>query len=381
MTKYGPKYKIKADISERLTMETKLKKRNRQLSALSEISNSITTPLSFRNLNALFENITGTIVEVINAPLCTVRMLGSNGMLHCRSVSGVLKGCVTPDPIDYRKDIMGKAVSEARIVVLEKIDEQYISDYNRDIMNNDLVQHAVFIPLFLKGKPVGVLTICSSGTFEDDYMPMLSSIANIMTFAIEKADLYNEVKQHYLKTIKALVTSMEVKDVYTQGHSVRVSHMATMIGRELGLPEEEVEEIEIAGILHDIGKIGISDRILTKPGYLEPEEFEIIKQHPEIGRRILEQAGFTDNIINGTLLHHKRYDLQGYPAGGETGALPLVARIIGVADAYDAMISDRSYKSPMTKDEAIVELHRYSGTQFCPEIVKVVQQLHEKKLL
>ncbi len=372
---------IARDITERIRMERKLKKRNKQLSVLDDISGAIIEDLSYGSLNVLLRVITKAIVETTGAPLCTIRLLEDDGKLHCQAASGVLKDHISQNPIDIRRDVMGKAVLEERMIVLNDLGHQYVSEYNRQLILSDAIKNVIFIPMFLNKKPIGVLSISSTETLEEDYMTMLNALANIIVFAIERTNLYFEVKQHYLSTIKALVVAMEVKDTYTQGHSVRVSQNAVMIGRELGLTDLETEEIEIAGILHDIGKIGISDTLLSKPGCLEPDEFETIKLHPEIGRRILEQTGLSENVIMGTLLHHKRFDLRGYPITSQMDGLPLVARIIGVADAYDAMISFRSYKSPMTKAEAVLELQKHSGTQFCPEIVRVMQDLYDRNLL
>jgi PAS domain S-box-containing protein/putative nucleotidyltransferase with HDIG domain len=199
--------------------------------------------------------------------------------------------------------------------------------------------------------------------------------------ATERIYLERRLKQNNLNTIKTLIAAIEAKDTYTQGHSIRVSQYSVKMARELGMTSEEIEEIEIAGILHDIGKIGISDEILTKPGVLEPYEFDMVKEHPSIGCRILQPIGLSENIINATLLHHKRFDLQGYPKDVHIGELPLIASIICTADAYDAMTSNRSYKPLMTAEEAIEELRRYSGTQFSPDTVKIMEKLYEKKLI
>jgi len=174
---------------------------------------------------------------------------------------------------------------------------------------------------------------------------------------------------------------MEAKDIYTQGHSVRVAHYSVEIAKLMQLSDKEMEELEMAGLLHDIGKIGISDAILTKAGKLESSEFEMIKRHPLIGKRILEPIGFSATIIEAVLLHHKRFDLKGYPEDIELDQQSIYSRIIGAADAYDAMTSNRSYKDAMTNEMVIQELTKYSGSQFCPVVVNyLVQLIQENKL-
>ncbi|MDF2840768.1 MAG: putative sensor protein, partial [Clostridia bacterium] len=148
-----------------------------------------------------------------------------------------------------------------------------------------------------------------------------------------------------------------------------------IIGKHLMLRGEQLKELEITGLVHDVGKIGISDQLLTKPNKLTDIEFDSIKQHPEIGIKILQPLNVSENVMMGTLLHHKRYDLTGYPLGDNIDKLPLVPAIIGVADSFDAMTSERSYKKTMTKQNAIIELKKFRGTQFHPEIVDVVEEL------
>jgi HD-GYP domain-containing protein (c-di-GMP phosphodiesterase class II) len=142
-----------------------------------------------------------------------------------------------------------------------------------------------------------------------------------------------------------------------------------------------LEEIEISGILHDVGKLGISDLILTKPGPLTKDEFKIIKTHPSIGMKILENISLSKEIREGILYHHLRCDLKGYPQDSDISELPRFARIIGAADALDAMTSHRSYKDAMNCAEVIDEFNKHSGKQFCPEVAKVVLDLLENKII
>ena len=372
---------VARDVTDRIQMERKLKKKNKQLSVLNEISSSISSNVAYLHMETLLENISTKIVETINVKLCSIRLMESDGRLHLKSIAGSLKGCIDPNPIDITKDIIGKAITESRVVVMNDIDKDCIEAYNQNIPDSSHLRNISFVPLILNDKAIGVISISSSEAFDDEYLSMLCSIANNITFAIEKANFYSSTKQNYLKTIKALIAAIEAKDPYTQGHSVRVSQYGILIGHEMKLSEEQIDEIEIAGILHDIGKIGINDGILTKPGRLEHWEFEIIKQHPEIGCRILEPIGLPESILNAALLHHKRFDYRGYPERIETNDIPLITRIIGAADAFDAMTSNRSYKQPMTKVEAIEELKRNSGTQFCPDVVRSIELLYQKKLL
>lgn len=203
---------------------------------------------------------------------------------------------------------------------------------------------------------------------------LLESIAQIFSTDVDKVLFRQQMREQYLSTVKSLVNAIEAKDVYTQGHSQRVANYSKIIGRYLNLKKEEIDELEITGLVHDVGKIGVSDCLLTKPQSLTDYEFNEIKMHPEIGIKILNPLGVSENVIMGTLLHHKRYDLKGYP-NMDIDKLPLVPAIIGVADAYDAMTSERTYKDTITKNEALLELKKNSGTQFDPAIVNIVEEL------
>jgi putative nucleotidyltransferase with HDIG domain len=179
-----------------------------------------------------------------------------------------------------------------------------------------------------------------------------------------------ETRAAYLGTIRALAAALDARDPYTAGHSERVSKSSVVIARQLGLPEAEVAVIRLGALLHDIGKIGLADDILQKPDPLTLEEFEQIKRHPALGARILRQVSFLEPHLSIVELHHERPDGHGYPFGLRGDEIPLAARIVHVADAYDAMTSARAYRPARPLSTAIAELRLYSGTQFDPACVQ-----------
>jgi len=210
---------------------------------------------------------------------------------------------------------------------------------------------------------------------------ILSSLANQTALVIENINLYRGLKESYIKTIRTLAAAVEAKDRYTEGHSSRVAKYSLMIAEYLGLSENTCEDIEVAGILHDIGKIGISDTILIKPGRLTEGEYNLITEHPMIGSRILESVGFSSTIMNAIKYHHKRYDLKGYPKNVDLEELPIEASIVGLSDAFDAMVSSRSYRVAMSIEDAIDELVRNKGTQFHPTIVEAMLHIYKTNKL
>jgi len=195
------------------------------------------------------------------------------------------------------------------------------------------------------------------------------------------ADKNQELRIGYVQTIRALAEAVDAKDAYTRGHSERVGVYASKLGRELGLPREVIERIYISGLLHDVGKIGIPDRIITKPDRLTPEEYEEIKRHPEIGARILQPVAFLADVVPCVRHHHEWYDGsdRGYPSQLVGDQIPLPSRIILVSDTLEAMTSDRPYRKGMPLERVLEELRRFSGTQFDPRCVDAMLLLLERE--
>jgi HD-GYP domain-containing protein (c-di-GMP phosphodiesterase class II) len=184
-----------------------------------------------------------------------------------------------------------------------------------------------------------------------------------------------------LQFIETMAQVLEARDPYTAGHSMRVGAYAYAIARAMDVPAMEAENIRIAAQLHDIGKIGIPDAVLQKPGRLSAEEFGLVKLHPQIGRRILEKMGKFQDFLPVVELHHENHDGTGYPYKLAGDRIPLAARIVHVADAFDAMVTHRHYRSALALPEAIIELRVNSGTQFDPAITPVMLRLIETGLI
>jgi len=206
--------------------------------------------------------------------------------------------------------------------------------------------------------------------FTKDDLTILTTIGYEAAIAVSNALLFDELQQSYFNTITALIKAMEAKDPYTHGHSDRVKKYALAIAEEMNLSENNIDLIKRFGVLHDIGKIGIPIRILSKPGKLTKEEWKIIKSHPRIGVTIIETIDFMKSARPIILSHHERYDGKGYPMRLRDKKIPLLAKIFSIADAYDAMLSDRPYRKAFDKEYALSELARGAGTQFDPRFVR-----------
>lgn len=180
----------------------------------------------------------------------------------------------------------------------------------------------------------------------------------------------NYIRKLNLQAVQSLALAVEAKDPYTKGHSERVAELASRIATALGLPPAHVERIKIAGILHDIGKIGVPETVLHKKTRLDDAEFALIQKHPEEGRNILRPLNFLNDVLPAVYHHHERFDGKGYPARLAGDAIPLWARILQVADTYDAMTTNRPYREALSKPQALEEIRRSAGTQLDPHAAR-----------
>ena len=195
-------------------------------------------------------------------------------------------------------------------------------------------------------------------------------------FAFSK---YAETRELFFGTVQALSQAIDAKDGFTRGHADRVSRIAGAISREIGLPERLIEQIELAGLLHDIGKIGVEDRILMKPARLDQDEQDLMRRHPIYGASILEPSAALRPLVPIVLHHHENFDGTGYPEGLKGEEIPLGSRIIIVADAYEAMTSDRIYRKAIGHERAMEQLNKYKGIQFDPKIVRALEQVVHRR--
>jgi response regulator RpfG family c-di-GMP phosphodiesterase len=226
------------------------------------------------------------------------------------------------------------------------------------------------IPLKMRERFLGFIAVVSltqSRRFDEGQRKLLSIIASRAAAAIENARLYEDLQATFQQTIQSLARTIDKMDRYTSGHSERVARYAVALARWLGLPEELIEVVRHSALMHDIGKIGCVMN-LNKPGKLTQDEYEVFKRHPAYGREILDPIRFLAPVIPGVHLHHERWDGRGYPLGLAGKDIPLIARIISVADTYDAMTSDRAYRRALPHEVTVAEVERCAGSQFDPDV-------------
>lgn len=285
------------------------------------------------------------------------------------------------------------------------LDEAFANNQNY-LVSNDLVNGKtakvikIYLPIQINNTIIGVYEIIKPYDEIDMHMKPVIRVISIIVFSgllilyllltkimynssikmlkqndalIHKSndlkEAYSKLNSSYKSTVLALSKAIDARDTYTAGHSERVTNLSLKIGQALNLPQDKLNVLEIAALFHDVGKIGIPDKVLNKPGKLTDEEFNQIKEHPSIGVDILKTIDFLDKTLPMILHHHEKYKGNGYPSGISGEAIPLESRIICVADSYDAMTSDRPYRKGLPHDVAVNELINYKGVQFDPEIV------------
>ena len=243
-------------------------------------------------------------------------------------------------------------------------------------VNYDYLRSCLAVPLIVRKQTIGILYLYNKQTtkispfaeFTAEELRMISSFSHQVGIAMENHRLYSDIHNIFLDYIKSIAAALDARDAYTHGHSRRVAEFSIGIGKELGLSEGELEFLELSATIHDIGKIGIGESVLNKPGKLTDEEFLIIKSHVVKGSKILEPMSRLRALMPGVRHHHEKYDGTGYPDGLKGDEIHLVARIISIADTYDAMTTSRVYRDGLPKEVAYKEIENGAGTQFDPKL-------------
>jgi HD-GYP domain-containing protein (c-di-GMP phosphodiesterase class II) len=357
--------------------------RMEEMNALLEVGRVVSSTL---DLKELLTKIMSTATKVMRCETSTVYLVDqSSNELYFHIVSGDsnISAKLQEIRLPMGTGLAGWCAQNNAPVIVPDTSKDPRFFKGADKKSGFVTRSMLCVPMCHKDTVVGVLQVLNRTgdiPFNDHDLETLVNVANQAVSAIENARLYENIQKIYLSTIEVLATAIDAKDPYTQGHSRRVTQYSVAIAEQMGLAQTEIENIRYAGLLHDVGKIGIKDSIIRKPGRLTDEEYAIIKMHPSIGARILRPVDFLADKIPGVLHHHEYYDGRGYPDHLIGTDIPLAGRIICVADAFDAMTTNRPYRKGLSVNTVIAELKKFSGKQFDPECVQAFLNAFDEKI-
>ena len=357
-----------------IILENKVRDKASELTLLFEIGKELT---SSSRLDEVLHTIVERTSEVLKVERCSLLLLDEDeNELFIAAAKGLSHDVIAGTHINMGEKISGWILENKSPVLVDDIekDERFKSRSKEMYYTHSFIS----VPLIFKGKGIGVINVNnkrSREVFSKDDLHLVEGIADQASIAVENARLYSNLKGVYLQVVAALTSIVDIKDHYTRGHCERVTNYAVEIARKMNLPSKRIEVIRLASQLHDLGKIGVRESILTKPGKLTEEEWEEVKLHPARGVEILKPLTFLNDVMELVEHHHEHYDGKGYPEGQKGGNIELGARILAVADSFDAMTTKRSYANALSLDEAIEELKKCSGTQFDPQVVEAFIKL------
>lgn len=301
------------------------------------------------------------------------------GELFFRIVRGAAAGDIEHLRVPLGQGIVGSVAESRRGEIVHDVSRD--SRWRGDLANSFRTRGILAVPLEAGGRTVGVLQLLNpigKERFDEGDLERMRLFAAPLGQAIDNARLYSALKQQYLTTVTVLAEAVEKRDPYTGGHVRRVVYYSLLLGHEMGLEEAELERLRITATLHDVGKIAVPDQVLRKPAPLDQDELRVMQRHAEDGAEILSGVANLEHVLPGVRHHHERLDGAGYPDGLCDEQIPLAARIIAVADTYDAMTTSRPYRKALRADVAESEIRRGAGTQFCPRVVEAFDRLVER---
>ncbi|MFH1963292.1 MAG: HD domain-containing phosphohydrolase [bacterium] len=366
-------------ISELCTSKFLLEQKNTEIDAINHISNTLSSHVDLKNtLHIIVEGA----AKILNTKKCSLRLFNheKNELIMTVSCGLSNKYLHKRHEIEIGRSIVGR-VAETKIpMVVEDVWANSFLEHPQQVIDEGIASF-LSVPLLIKDTVLGVLTVYSltPHKYTTEEIQLLSSLAFQSAIAIENKRLFTITKTNLINITRSLAEAIEAKDIHTRGHSERTVWYAVATAQEMGMPETAVETIEIATLLHDIGKIGVPEEILLKPCGLTQEEFEKIRNHPATSFKILSLGEFPKEIVAGVSQHHERMDGKGYPYGLSGDEISLEARIIEVADSFEAMTSNRPYKKATDVETAIMELKRCAGKQFDPNVVDAFLMVLEKR--
>ena len=355
----------------------KLEKKIKEQTVLFAISDALGNTKSTSDLYNTLVDLAVLLTEATQAFLWVINH--ERNSLVLMASKGPFDPSLEEIPMDITLHPCVKVVKEGVALILDRKSRSNAGCMTDGFAGEDLV----LVPFKIREELFGLLGVSGgarSGMHTEEALFLLHILCERASLTVENLLLYDSILLNLHATLRALVRTLEAKDPYTKMHSERVTELSLNIARQMGCSSEELESLRFAGHLHDIGKIGIRDQILMKPGRLTKEEYEIIKKHPVIGADIVSHLGLLPDEKAIIRHHHERWDGKGYPDGLKGPESPLLSRVLAVADTYDAITSHRPYRKALDHRYAYDQIVTNSGTQFDPEVVKAFRAYSDKML-
>jgi HD-GYP domain-containing protein (c-di-GMP phosphodiesterase class II) len=369
----------KIDLDQWLDKLKRIEERAQRLALLSQLSQILNSTLDHKEIR---RRATEAATRLMKAEAGSLLILNEEkSQLNFEVALGDREEDIKMISLNFGEGIAGWVAQHGKSLIVNSPERDRRFFKGVDERTAFKTRNIICVPVKVKEKIVGVLEAVNKqdgGKFDKEDLSLLTSLADQVAVALDNSRLYQELEEMFFQTADSLADAIEKRDPYTGGHTQRVTLYSQAIAKYLPLKPLERKWLKITSVLHDIGKIGIEDYILKKPERLSPQEFEVIKCHSEIGAKIVEHIRQLKEIIPGVRYHHEQVNGKGYPDGLMGEDIPSLARIIAVADTYDAMTTDRPYRKAMGKEAAVEELKRCSGTQLDKEVVEAFIQAYEK---
>lgn len=348
------------------------------LRALAEIGYVVNSSL---DVQTVLSEVMDKFIQLTGAQRAFLMLQDDQGELYTVVGRNWMLESLKPGEYEISRTVVDRVVQEGKALLTTNAQEDPRFDGIQSVVAYSL-RSILCVPLQVKDELTGVIYADNrvrEGIFTENHRFLLSAFANQAAAALENAQLFNDLSMSYEQTLEALVTALDARERETGQHTRRVVLYSMALAKKMGLPDEELIEIRRGALVHDIGKIWVPDAILQKPGPLTEEEWVVMRRHPEEGLRILQGIMFFEGAVDIVGSSHEHYDGSGYPRGLVGDQIPLGARIFAVADAFDAITSDRSYRKAQPFRVAYDEILRCRGTQFDPKVVDVFRSIDEEE--
>lgn len=359
--------RIKSDL------ETKIKELQHSRSLTRELFQRMGHAMtSSQKMEALLNIIVHGMRKVLDMQSTFIALYDNDTKLYLKAYAGSQKDMRSNVRLSDVKGAIGRAILNLDPIIIKKNPAEMSAEQDEDTIHYET--NIVCVPILVKDKLKGVLGATDKAPIQDvdqEDVSLLENVASQIAICVENMELSKDIEETYYNTLVMLARIVEARDPYSAGHLERVSSYVEMIAEKLDMDDEAKKILTGGALLHDLGKVGIEDTILKKEGILTPQEYEMMKQHSMIGENILKPLRSMSKLSSVVRHHHEMYDGTGYPNGLKGEEIPLAARILTVADIYDAITTDRPYRKAMSREEAIKTLISYAGNKLDPKLVEI----------